>query len=823
MKRKLLWVAVMFALGEVTYIFADGVIQISIIFIMLICCVKKFEKISLKEKILLLLMFSLSILNIYLKDNENIVKNTLYDGQLGYSIKEERDDYYIGCYPKTEKRSYFMTGKILVTDKMENGQGHNYVVQFLYMQGEIGKTACTSKAIIYSATEKLVLGGEYFFMGEVCLFESEKNPGGFDAFTYYKANDIDFYLKNYSLEIDDTVKNVPLFYRYKSILLDIGKRLGDKLEEFVSPENVGVYKSILLGDKNALSKDLKSLYRINGIAHVLAISGLHISLVGGMIYKLFRKLSIGFLASGSMAIFIVVSYGIMTGGSNSAIRAVVMLALSIVGEILGRNYDMLTGMSLAFIVLMLINPYKLYDGGVILSFMACVGVAVGQYICSIIFSKGKMKKLKKKKRYIFKLINLFVISISVNLITIPVIISLYYEISLYSVFVNIIVIPLFTPVVCLGIVALIVSFFDVSLAKLIIIPGENIIHFYEKICNVFIKLPHCSVNTGKINIVHILLYYGLILLLLYIIKPDLQRKIREQIYRKTGKWLENKILRGLIFGTYIVLLIVMFLFCFFWNKESRNEIVCFLDVGQGDGILIRSQDGINIMIDGGSSSEKDVGEYVVMPALKYMGMAEVDYWFVTHVDLDHVSGLIYILEMGESSGIKVKNIVFSKYIYEDELLYEVIRLAELNQVNIMYIDEGACFVGKDFKMKAMFPDRNFEAEDKNQASLVLEYTSECMSMLFTGDIDTFVCEKVYEMCIEENITSYDVLKVPHHGSKKSISTNLYSLFTRKYAVISCADNNMYGHPHEETLKAINDEEVNILMTKRYGAIIFGGY
>lgn len=822
MKRKLLWVAVMFALGEVTYLFADGVIQISIMFIMLICCVKKQEKISLQEKVILLVSFVTGIGNIYFEDSNDWLEKSLYDGNAGYSVLEETDDYYISCYKKNNI-SYLVTGEATVIDILNGGTGNNYVLKFDYLEGDFGELKGESKMIAYGAKQELVLGKKYLVSGELNLFDNQTNPGSFDMRTYYKAEGIDFYLNKCSFTETARGEKISLIYKYKHQLIRLNKYLGEKFESFVSTDYVGLYKSILLGDKKGISTELKSLYRVNGIAHILAISGLHISLIGGLIYKLFRRLGIGFFVSGTASICIIVSYGIMTGNSNSTIRAVIMLALSIIGEIVGRNYDMLTGMALALVILLLINPYKLYDGGVILSFVAIVGVAVGRYITNIIFSKSNMKKIKKKKPYIYKIINLFIMTFSVNSMTLPIVSKLYYEIPLYSVFINLIVIPLFTPVVFLGLVALFISFFDNSLARVVIMPGEKIFGLYDKLCSVVMQLPYSNINIGKINLLQIIIYYFMVLIFLCIIRPDSHRKIRDKLYRKTGKWLEKKNLYIFIYGVYFTSLACVFSFIYLWNKESKNECVCFLDVGQGDGILIRSESGINIIIDGGSSSEENVGEYVIAPALKYMGMANVDYWFITHADLDHVSGLLYILETGKSSGISIKNIVVSKYIFEDEISGELIELASDNEVDIMYMDAGTSIMGKDFIIKAVFPHEGFVAEDKNQASLVLEYTTNNMSMLFTGDIDEKACENVYRQCINNGKYLYDVLKVPHHGSKYSVSTELYSLFFNGYGVISCGENNMYGHPHDETLSSLSGNGINILITKYMGAIVFNGY
>lgn len=793
MKRKLLWFAVMFALGEVTYIFAHRGIQISIIFVMLICCVKKIPVLSTLEKIVLFFGFLLGSFNVYVTENRTI---------------PESDNFYI-------------SGSAVFVDRVRGEQGWNYTIKFkdeiVQENGEFD----IGEVMLYGIEEEFTLGEMCKVSGQLKLFEQATNPGGFDMRTYYRTNGINFYMVNAKVEESFGKQEQffeTIYYRYKQTLRDFRDILLDRMKSYISETYIGLYESIMLGEKRKLTPDIKALYRINGIAHILAISGLHVTLIGGMLYKLFRKIGFKFLLSGTISIGIILSYGIMTGSSNSTIRAVVMITVSIIGEILGENYDMLTGMALALIIMLMMNPYKIYDGGVILSFLAIVGVAFGKYISKKIFMTGKLKKIKKKKRHLYTLINSLIITSSVNLITLPVIVSLYYEFPLYSVIINLAVIPLMTPVVLLGVLSIMFSYIDISFAKFVIYPGEIILQFYEWLCNLMLKLPYSSVNIGAVSWLQIGLYYTYIIVIFALFQRKAQSKLRDFIYKNTTKWLDERRWRR-CFACILIGVSVIF-FCMFAmiHVRGQKEMVCFLDVGQGDGILIRTEKGTNIVIDGGSSSEKNLGEYVMMPALKYMSMANVDYWFVTHADEDHISGLQYILSMGKLSGIKIKNIVLSKYIYKDDVLQDLLELAYGNNVNIIYFDVGDKITDGDFLLSCCFPYEGFFGEDKNQSSMAISYESSGLKILFTGDMDTKACEAMLENNGGILAEKYDVLKVPHHGSKYSICEDLYSYVSGGYAIISSGKDNIYGHPHEETINMLKKEGCNVLMTKEEGAV-----
>ena len=263
--------------------------------------------------------------------------------------------------------------------------------------------------------------------------------------------------------------------------------------------------------------------------------------------------------------------------------------------------------------------------------------------------------------------------------------------------------------------------------------------------------------------------------------------------------------------------------CAVYDRDFR--VVC-MDVGQGDGILIRSGGGTNIMIDGGSSDNGQVGEYVIAPVLRYYGAAHIDYAIVTHGDNDHVSGLKYLLET-KNTGVVIDNIILPMY-GAQESLEEIKTAAEQAGVNIMYmksgdvlsVQRGVLFKtdGRDMakiSLSFLYPGSETGINDVNELSAVVRLDHQGYRMLFTGDLG----EAGEKLLLEHGIdVDADVLKVGHHGSRYSSSEVFLDAVAPKIAVISAGKDNRYGHPHGETLDRLKTHGVGIFCTIECGAV-----
>ncbi len=826
MKRILFWASGMFALGEVTYIYGDRMTNYSIALAMLICLAVIFVK---RRKYFARISFLcgfvvFGFVYIMISDELRPVSLRFNQGDIVSIESEKRYDMY--CYGSGNSVNYYIEDYGIVTEIDREKQS---------VTVKMGNGLGTYKVIIYQVCNDFFVGDRVSVRGEVSTFSEPTNPGTMNMRKYYGGKGVLFSSnKNLvGLETFDGNEGIlegveDLWYKLVRRLDNLKNSFGEKIKAITDDYTAGFMISLLLGDKTNLDEELKVLFQMSGISHVLVISGLHISLIGGLIYKLFNILGFNKNLGGVLTILIIIFYGNMTGAGYATIRAVIMLVVSIVGDRLSRDYDMLTSMSMALFIMLLMNPFCILDGGMLLSFGAIGGVALGSYFTKNLIGARKLKKLKKNKPVRYYFTTTFVMSLSVNIILTPLMCTLFCGFPLYSVFLNIIIIPLMTAVTSLGLLGLFLSYISLAWGYIIYLPLKYILKFMVFLCRGCMKMPFSYVCTGKLSLIVIIIYYVAVLMTVLIINPSLHKKVRDLVYEKWHISMSKRKWRNVYIGIWgIVVLIAAITICF-THKSTQRDALVFADVGQGDGAFIRIDEGINMVIDGGSTSNESVGEYVIVPILKYMNMTSVDYWFISHCDEDHISGLMYVLEAGDLCGIEVKNIVLGKEGVNnkdsgetnavDYKRVELCKLAKLNGTNIITMSAGDYISFGDNKMTCLSPEMGYDYEDKNQASMALSFESAWINVLFTGDMDSEVLEYMIETRGNLLADEYDVLKIPHHGSKYSMEESLYSYVSGGYGIISCGKNNMYGHPHNEVVDSLSEVGIRVLRTDLVGGI-----
>lgn len=220
--------------------------------------------------------------------------------------------------------------------------------------------------------EKLRIGGTVKVKGEVSRFQKAGNPGEFDLKAYYTSLGISAAVFAWEVRWEEEKGYSPYLdalYRFRCFC-------GGVFERICTPEDEGIFRAAILGDKDKMEQEIKDLYQKNGIAHLLAISGLHLSLIGAGLHRILRRCGLGYGLSGLLAAAVIVSYGILTGASGSALRAVIMLAVSFLAAFLGRTYDLLSALSFALLLLSGASPFSVTQSGFQLSFGAVLGIGI---------------------------------------------------------------------------------------------------------------------------------------------------------------------------------------------------------------------------------------------------------------------------------------------------------------------------------------------------------------------------------------------------------------------------------------------------------------
>lgn len=661
--------------------------------------------------------------------------------------------------------------------------------------------------MVYTSKDLFQTGQIHKITGKVNMLSKARNEGNFDSQGYYQSLKIDFAVD------EETSTSVGIGRSaWNSFLFVFKEKISKVYTECLSEKAAGFYQAMVLGDKINLDESLKDLFLFGGISHILAISGLHVSILGRGIYRILRRGGIGFGIAGICSSFLLIFYCVMVGSSTSTLRAVGMMLLFFLAQWIGRSYDMLNALGGMVLFLLWGNPFLMENSGFWFSVTALLGIGfVGKTVSETmrIHQEERVQQKKVRKGIDF---SGFWMSLGITLASLPVTALSYYEIPLYSPLVNFVVLPMLTPIFCLAVIGGIFGcWLPLEVVTFLLQPCEWLLELYEWVCQTVAKLPWASVICGKPDVWQVVLYYILLFGGVYVLQRMQDKYLAKSSNRSEGEEKKEIISKKLVLGGILLACSL----CILWPKSKEFEI-SFLDVGQGDGIYISAGDGTSYFIDGGSSSVNNVGKNRILPFLKSKGVKSVDYWFVSHADSDHVSGLYEVL----ASGYKIKYIVLSKRCLGDDL-YDNLRFAARDSgTEIVYMDVGDKVCSEDSEFTCVGPLVENDAEmfeDRNNSSLVLLLERKDFRALFAGDIST---EAENVLCESGGLCDVDLVKANHHGSNYSNGELWFEITCPEYIVVSCGKNNIYGHPGAKAIERMEACGAEIFCTMENGQIRF---
>ena len=640
-----------------------------------------------------------------------------------------------------------------------------------------------SKIIIYTDSDlQLHIGNEITARGEVTFFDHARNPGNFDQKQYYRRQNI-----HAMVWTSDIIVSDPFIWKCRDWLNGLQRNWEKMLTDILGEKEGSTLAAMLLGDKNGMDQEMKDLYQVNGIGHVLAISGLHLSFIGLGIYRFLRKLTGSYLVGGIGGILFLGGYILMVGLSVSSVRAFVMFLFRTGADMVGAHYDRKTALATAAVIVLCWRPLYLMDGGFWMSFGACLAVDLVLPV--------------------FHGIPFQIIwgSLSIQAILLPVTLYYFYEIPVYSVLLNLYVIPLMSVLLFLGLFGSMLYGLSVPEAELVIKLCGGILKLYEKSCKFAMELPGARIVTGQPELWQIAVYYILLAAVISVLKICFSKRNTEG--RKKYLWISALLIWILGIG----LLVHPF------GKADTLEVT-MLDVGQGDGLFIKGPSGGTYLIDGGSSDVKEVGRYRIEPFLKSKGVGQLDYVFISHGDNDHMNGVEELIERGKL-GIQIGTLVLPVQKFWDESLYDLVQKAKKAGISVAIMEPGQSIQEHQMCFSCLQPEETDEIEVGNSASMVLCLQYGAFDMLFTGDVEAEGEERLTQILKEQYAdTAWEVLKVAHHGSKNSSGEAFLRETDPEYALISAGQENRYGHPHAETLERLEQTGCTIRSTQDSGAI-----
>ena len=766
--------------------------------------------------------------------------------------------------------------------------------------------------------------------GRLSPFRRARNEGNFDLCRYYHILRVEFSVRDAEILAVSSPTD-----RLAAILYSLKRILSAGADRVFTVENAPVVKAVLLGEKGLLDDDTKELYQGAGIVHILSISGLHITLIGTGVLTLLGLLRIPLPVRAAAALAVIYLYGIMIGMGTSVFRAIVMFSLYLIAKAIGRTYDLLTAAGIACLLLLLDQPLYFLHTGFLFTFAAVLSIGI-----LIPALPGKALKI-----------------LAVPLGTLPVCLWMNGTFPLFSLLLNLVVIPLMTAVMASAGLAVLIgtagsaavsareaftifcsgasmtariagscavpaqgvaaSSGSVTLliARIAGLPAELILDLYRVLADLSAKLPGHEIVLGRPSTAQIILYYAMLFALSacsdLLQMPHVRQRIekgrdagatarlrKENSVKGAGRLLQDSFLgsnpgrdpaglaglrkensvkgRGRLLQNSSLEInpsrVLVGLACHLCriahavdNRERRRlgclcaaawiagsvfvlsfrlppsfEMV-FLYVGQGDGIYISSQ-GRHFLIDGGSSSEKDLARYTLVPFLHCRGVSRLDGVILTHDDYDHCSGLLDCLEAAAEGKKKIG--IGTIYLPEidprakGQHYLRIEELAEKTGIRVQYISRGRQIRSGKLTLACLHPAKGAFYEDANASSTTLCLRYGDFSALLTGDLegegekDLLGYLKRSLAAVPDPGTRDDprdgscllrtsLLKVAHHGSRNATSDEFLASFHADFAVISAGVNNMYGHPNPELLQRLTDAGISCDRTDQSGMITVG--
>ena len=632
--------------------------------------------------------------------------------------------------------------------------------------------------------------------GRIRLFRQPSNDGEFDAFLYYSV------IRGYLFTLSDShilsydSGNNPVrsaAFKLRDHLSAVADDIYGSRHGTYGRQCASVMKAMLLGESGLIDRDVKEKYQAAGIIHVICVSGLHITLIGTGIYAFLRKCRAPVSLSCAVSLLLLYLYGLLTGMHTSCIRALIMFGMRAVSKAAGRTYDILTAMAVAALLLLTEQPCYLLHSGFLFSFGA---VAAAGFLMPEL--PGPAKPL------------------AIPLFTLPVHLCFYYTFPIYSIILNIIVIFMAPVLITGGCVSLILgtaadlissgTLLHTVLAAAGSLAGEIpvlILWIFERMCDLTEKLPFNTLTTGRPPDWVIVVYYLMIAAAVSVSRLRL---------------CAEKTARGLRFAFFAAAVLVIF------RVRYVPPMALYMwDVGQGDGLLIRTCDESGtsvILIDGGSSSRKSIGENVEIPFLKYHGISKIDYCVMTHDDLDHCSGLLELLDQADAPGGLRIGCLGMPSVAEDrkgEIYHRVEETARQKGIPVTYLHRGMIYSKGKLELSCLHPALNASYEEANEYSVVLLLAYGRFSAMLTGDLEGQGEKDLLDYLGDSKIST-DILKAAHHGSKGATTQMFLQKISSSIALISCGTGNRYGHPAPETVRRIKEAGMEILDTRRDGQI-----
>ena len=608
------------------------------------------------------------------------------------------------------------------------------------------KTAEENSESLYYPGDRVVFRGKFMELSPAM------NEGEFSFLQYCKGEGIEaFFLANKGeVHESDSSPFLKLLYKLK-------QQASRDLEKLYPEEQSAFLKSLFLGEKSALSKNERNLYQEAGIAHILAVSGLHLSLVGATCFMLLRLLGMELSPASILSSFFVFSFALFTGASGSTLRAMLMFFVYFLGKNLGRGQDRISSLSLSLLLLLFLQPLFLYSVGFQCSFyslflLLLLSIRDGKERRKALSKKWERAKRKKGFAELLWLLpkrikeggkELFLFYLGLF----PLFSFLQSSLPLYAPLLNLLLLPLLPLIFLLGVLSILFSHLPSLFFPLVKLLSQSLSFllslFHSLIC-FSLQLPYSSLLLGKLSL-HALFLYIFLFYILFLF--PLQSKIRRrQIEKKENERQRNLsspyiplyAIKKICHFKNILSLLFLCSIPFFLPSPPKDLEITAIYVGQGDGFLIRKGNFV-MTIDNGSSSDKNFPENTLLPFCKAKRIHRIQYALITHSDIDHTSGIQAILEerstentRSDINKLQIENLILPVQAKDDHRYDLLKRLAGRHGARLFYWKNGNSIV---------YGNKNHSVSDTTPPSDTLPPSGTAPSSDMLPPYDKKFCEK----------------------------------------------------------------------------------
>ncbi|WP_042458591.1 DNA internalization-related competence protein ComEC/Rec2 [Neobacillus dielmonensis] len=614
-----------------------------------------------------------------------------------------------------------------------------------------------------------------------------KNPNSFDYQKYLASKNI-----YWIIELDkNPIQNCTSVTSNPLIKLKQFRFNGIRYLDTHFPNEIAALSSALIyGDRNLFDPNIIENYQETGLVHLLAISGLHVSLLTGMVFFMGIRVGITRQFMTNFLVTVLPIYAVLTGASPSVNRSVLMISMVLLSSKGKHQLTALDAISLTFMAYLIFQPFIIIDVGFQLTFSVSFAIILSSH-----------QILKENNGHVPQMIKVSVVS---QLAAMPCLLYHFFELSLIGIITNMIYIPLFSFIYLpLSYLLLIIEIIFGKNPELFIQLYRQLIHAADNLLQYLGNGSLTVFTPGRPPLVVLIAYIFLIMLIFF-------------------HWEKKRNTQRLI-GMFCIL----FTFQFGYNWLNVYGEVTMIDVGQGDSLLIHMPHGKGnylidtggtVMYEGESWKQKrkpfEVGRDVVVPLLKSKGITTINKLILTHGDMDHIGGALSVIKE-----LHVKEILLPDVAQSSETELDIIKEAEKRKIPVIRVSEGFQWSGGSATFTILGPKENFNGE-RNSGSIATFAQVGGLNWFFGGDLDQEGEQRIIQKYPNLKV---DVLKAGHHGSKTSSSNEFIKRISPAIALISVGEHNHFGHPHQEVLNKLNEAGATIYRTDQQGAVTYQFY